>query len=398
MAVARWKDYCTVTHFVGQGLALYRNLGDGWFQDVTEEAWMQAPGARVLGLTDVDYNQDRWPDVVVANDLTPSLFFANNGDGTFREIEVQTGQVVDEGSMAFAGMGIDTAYINNDAHLCCAIGNFTGQLTTLHCQAQAGAAFRPNVFIEQSPRTGLARPTLPMVIFGLFFFDVDLDGWQDLFMVNGHVVNEERLRHVPYAQPPQLFRNRGNGTFEAIKPAPGSGLDIHIIGPGAAYADYDNDGDLDLLLTANQGPAYLLRNEAPSRKHFLRVIAQGTRSNRDGIGAYVRLHTERRQLTGAARTGSSYLSQSELPLTFGLVPGEPIDRLEILWPSATLDGFRIIQPNHTFLAREGASQDAMTIAQQPVIPASLMTDGAAGSVVSSAPTDYLALKRTAIAH
>jgi enediyne biosynthesis protein E4 len=392
------KDYCAVTHFVGQGLTLYRNLGDGRFQDVTVEAGMQAPGARVLGLTSVDYNQDRWPDVVVANDLTPSLFFANNGDGTFREIGVQTGLVVDEGGVAFAGMGIDAAYINNDAQLCIAIGNFTGQPTTLHCQAQAGAAYRPDVFIEQSPRAGLARPTLPMVTFGLFFFDVDLDGWQDLFMVNGHVVNEERLRRVPYAQPPQLFRNRGNGTFEAIEPAPGSGLDIHIIGRGAAYADYDNDGDLDLLLTANQGPAHLLRNEAPRRKHCLRVVAQGTRSNRDGIGAQARLHTQHRHLTGVVRTGSSYLSQSELPLTFGLAPGEPIDRLEILWPSGTVDVFRNVQPNQTFLAREGASQEAMIIAQQPVIPAPLMPESSVGSAVSSAPPDYLALKRTAIAH
>jgi hypothetical protein len=332
----------------------------------------------------VDYNQDGWPDVLVANDLTPSLFFANNGDGTFREIGVQTGLVVDEGGVAYAGMGIDSAYIHNDAQLCVAIGNFTGQPTTLHCQVRTGDTYHPEVFIEQSPRAGIARPTLRMVTFGLFFFDADLDGWQDLFLVNGHVVNEEQLRNVPYAQPPQLFHNRGDGTFAEILPEPGSGLDLRIIGRGAAYADYDNDGDLDLLLTANQGPAYLLRNDTPRTTHFLRVITQGTRSNRDGIGARVRLHTERRQLTGMVRTGSSYLSQSELPLTFGLEPGKRIDHLEILWPSGTVDVFRQLQPDTTFLAREGASRGGTLVAEQP----------------SPSPTaePYLAGKRVAVAH
>jgi enediyne biosynthesis protein E4 len=398
------KDYCAVQHFAGQGLTMYRNLGDGRFRDVTAQAGMVSPGARVLGLTIVDYNQDGWPDVLVANDLTPSLFFANNGDGTFREIGVQAGLVVDEGGVAFAGMGIDAGYINNDAQLCVAIGNFTGQPTTLHCQVRSGDIYHPEVFIEQSPRAGIARPTLRMVTFGLFFFDADLDGWQDLFMVNGHVVNEERLRNVPYAQPPQLLRNRGNEMFEEVMPAPGSGLDMRIIGRGAAYADYDNDGDLDLLLTANQGPAYLLRNDTPRTSHFLRVKAQGTRSNRDGIGAQLRLHTASRQLGGMVRTGSSYLSQSELPVTFGLQPGEQIDRLEVRWPSGTSDVFRHLQPDTIFVVREGASPGAEIVVQQPFIPAptrgeakgegmaSLRQDGKGEKV------DYLAVKRAAIAH
>jgi tetratricopeptide (TPR) repeat protein len=378
------KDYCAVKHFAGQGVTLYRNLGDGRFRDVTAQAGIEAPEARVLGLTIVDYNQDGWPDVVVANDLTPSLFFANKGDGTFQEIGVQTGLVVDEGGVAFAGMGIDAAYINNDAQLCIAIGNFTGQPTTLHCQVRTGDTYQPEVFVEQSPRAGIARPTLRMVTFGLFFFDADLDGWQDLFMVNGHVVNEAHLRNVPYAQPPQLFRNRGNGTFEDVTPAPGSGLDIQIIGRGAAYADYDHDGDLDLLLTANQGAAYLLRNDTPRSTHFLRVVARGTRSNRDGIGAQVRLYTTRRQLTAMVRTGSSYLSQSALPLTFGVEPGEYLDRLEIFWPSGTRDVYRELQPDTTFVTREGASQDQKVVTQQP-------------SITSSAEP-YVATKRAAIAH
>jgi tetratricopeptide (TPR) repeat protein len=351
------KDYCAVKYFRGQGLRLYHNLGDGTFRDLTTEAGVTAPEARVLGITIVDDNRDGWPDILVAADLTPNLFFLNRGNGTFREIGVQSGLVLDEGGIAFAGMGIDAAYVNNDDQLCVAIGNFAGQPTTLHCHAQVGKTYQSDVFTEQSHRAGLAGPTLRMVTFGLFFVDADLDGWQDLFMVNGHVVNEERLRNVPYAQRPQLFRNAGNGTFTEVEPTTENGLDLRLIGRGAAYADYDGDGDLDLLLTANQGRAYLLRNETERVGSFVRVLARGTQSNRDGIGARVQLDystTPQRQ-TALVRTGGSYLSHSELAVTFGLRPQEQVDRLEIHWPSGLVDVIRPVPLNETIVAEEGAS-------------------------------------------
>ena len=378
------KDYCAVKYFRGQGLKLYRNLGDGRFEDISGRAGIVAPEARVLGITIVDYNQDGWPDILVANDLTPSLFFANQGNGTFRELGVQTGVVLDEGGSAYAGMGIDAAYINNDAQLCVAIGNFAGQPTTLHCQARVDGGVRPDVFIEQSHRAGIAAPTLRMVTFGLFFFDADLDGWPDLFMVNGHVVHEEHLRHVPYAQRPQLFWNRGNGTFAELQPGPHSGLAMSIVGRGAAYADYDHDGDLDLLLTANQGAAYLLRNDTPRTGHFLRLVTQGTRSNRDGIGARLRLYTTRRQLTGMVRTGSSYLSQSTTAVTFGLASDEQPERLEVAWPAGGVEVFRHLPLDTTFVAREGLTSTPQTVAAQPTVPGTTEA--------------FLALKRTAVAH
>ena len=378
------KDYCAVKYFRGQGLKLYRNLGDGRFEDISVPAGLVAPEARVLGITIVDYNQDGWPDILVANDLTPTLLFANQGHGTFRELGAQTGLVLDEGGVAYAGMGIDAAYINNDAELCVAIGNFTGQPTTLHCQARLEGNVRPDVFIEQSHRAGIAAPTLRMVTFGLFFFDADLDGWQDLFMVNGHVVNEEHLRHVPYAQRPQLFWNRGNGTFAELQPTPPAGLARPIVGRGAAYADYDHDGDLDLLLTANQGAAYLLRNDTPRPGHFLHLVTQGTRSNRDGIGARLRLYTTRRQLTGMVRTGSSYLSQSSTAVTFGLASDEQPERLEIAWPAGGVEVFRHLPLDTTFVAREGVTTTPGTVAAPPAVPGTTEA--------------FLALKRTAVAH
>ena len=378
------KDYCAVTYFKGLGLVLYRNLGHGRFVEVTVPAGLRAPDARVLGLALVDANQDAWPDVLVANDLTPSLFFINQGNGTFREVGVPSGLVVDEGGVAFAGMGIDATYINNDARLCVAIGNFAGQPTTLHCQVHANEPSRLPVFIEQSHQAGIALPTLRMVTFGLFFFDADLDGWQDLFMVNGHVVNEEQLRNVPYAQRPQLFHNRGDGTFAEVTPTARSGLDLRLIGRGAAYADYDHDGDLDLLLTANQGPAYLLRNDTPRQGHFLRIVTRGTQSNRDGIGARLWLYTTRRQMAGMVRTGGSYLSQNELALTFGLQPGENIERLEVSWPSGAHDVWRSLQPDTTFVAHEGTASAPVSTVQHPATPAE--------------PAEVLQRKRTAVAH
>lgn len=363
------KDYCAVTYFQGQGLRLYRNLGDGTLREITNQAGMVAPEARVLGLSVMDHNQDGWPDILVATDLTPSLFFLNQGDGTFRDIGVPSGLVLDEGGIAFAGMGIDTAYVKNDGQLCVAIGNFAGQPTTLHCQVPVGEGYRADVFTEQSHRTGLARPTLRMVTFGLFFVDADLDGWQDLLMVNGHVVNEERLRNVPYAQPPQLFRNMGNGTFSEVARSPETGLDIRLIGRGAAYADIDGDGDLDFLLTANQGRAYLLRNETARAGSFVRVLARGTKSNRDGIGARAQLYHGSARQTALVRAGGSYLSHSELAVTFGLPPGEAVDRLEIHWPSGLVDVFRDVPLNATFVAEEGAAKRESNVAQQAEPPA-----------------------------
>jgi hypothetical protein len=331
------KDYCVVKHFQGQGLDLYRNLGDGRFAEVTRLAGVAARHAKVLGITVLDFNDDGWPDLFVANDTTPSLLFRNRGDGSFEEVGVRTGIVLDERGVAYAGMGVDAAYVNNDGQLCVAIGNFAGEPTTLHCQVRSAESYAPELFAELSYWAGIGKATLQFVTFGLFFFDADLDGFDDLFMVNGHVFNEERLRNIPYAQRPQLFRNLGSGKFREIMAPEGAALARQLIGRGAAYADYDGDGDLDILLTTNQGPAYLLRNDTARQSHFVRLKARGIRSNRDGIGPKVRLYTGKGVLQRMVRTGSSYLSQSELTLTFGLGASTPLDKIEIIWPSERID-------------------------------------------------------------
>jgi hypothetical protein len=347
------KDYCAVRYFKGQGLTLYHNLGNGQFAEATQATGLEAKDAKVLGITVLDFDDDGWPDVFVANDTTPSLVFHNRGDGTFEEVGVRTGIVLDEGGMAFAGMGVDASYVKNDPQLCIAVGNFAGEPTTLHCQVRSGASYAYDLFAELSDWAGIGKATLRSVTFGLFFGDVDLDGFEDLFMINGHVFDEERLRHIPYAQHPQLFRNLGSGKFVEIVPATAMGLAQPIIGRGAAYADYDGDGDLDILLTTNQGPAYLLRNDTARQSHYLRLKTQGERSNRDGIGAKVRVYTADGVLRKMVRTGGSYLSQSELVLSFGLGSTATIEKIDILWPSGIVDEVTAVTMDTTLLAREG---------------------------------------------
>jgi len=351
------KDYCPVRYFTGEGLSLYRNQGDGTFRDVTDAAGVASPGTRAFAPAIVDFDDDGWLDIFVASDGTPSRLWRNLGDGTFEDVGVQTGIVLDESGAAYAGMGIDFTFPRNDDQLCVAIGNFVGEPTTMHCRVPQGeSGFHPALYADLSARNGVGRHTLQSVTFGLFFFDADLDGFQDLFMVNGHVVDEARLRHASRAQRPQLFRNMGTGQFQEVKAPPGSGLDRRLVGRGAAYADYDGDGDADIVVQQNQGPALLLRNDLAPRPHFLRVQLTGTKSNRDGIGADVRVHTDVGVQRQMLHTGVSYLSQSDFPLLFGLGQAKRVVRVDIVWPSGMTDVYRKVPMDTTLEAVEGRSQ------------------------------------------
>jgi tetratricopeptide (TPR) repeat protein len=360
------KDYCPVRYFKGQGLTLYHNRGNGTFKDVTQQAGVVSEGARAFAPYILDFNEDQWPDILVASDGTPSLLWRNQGDGTFVEVGMPSGLALDDRGAAYAGMGIDAAYVTNDAQLCIAIGNFVGEPTTLHCRVRQGNAYHPELYAEISAWAGIGRPTLRHVTFGLFFFDADLDGFEDLFMVNGHVVDEVRLRHAPRAQPPQLFRNLGSGRFTEITPPAGSGLDRLLVGRGAAYADYDGDGDLDILLGQNQGPALLLRNDTPRQAHYLRVHLQGTTSNRDGIGAEVRIHSGNQVRRQMLRTGRSYYSQPELTLTFGLGAAMHVPWVEIHWPSGRIDVYHDVPGDTTLQAVEGSQPQQVPGAMPPL--------------------------------
>ena len=359
------KDYCPVRYFRGQGLVLYRNRGDGTFEETTDQAGVRSSGSRAFAPYVFDFDDDQWPDLFVASDGTPSLVYRNRGDGSFEEVGVRSGIVLDARGGAYAGMGIDGTYPTHDAQLCIAIGNFVGEPTTLHCRVRDGTSYHPELYAEVSAWAGIGRPTLQSVTFGLFFFDADLDGYEDLFMVNGHVVDEARLRQAPRAQRPQLFRNLGNGQFQEIVPTSETGLDIRLVGRAAAYADYDGDGDLDILISQNQGPAVLLRNDTLPHGHFLRVHLRGTSSNRDGIGAMVRVHAGGQMRQQMLRSGRSYYSQHEQTLTFGLGAVTTVERVEILWPSGIIDILDNVAIDATLHAVEGGHA---TEARAQVLP------------------------------
>jgi hypothetical protein len=224
------------------------------------------------------------------------------------------------------------------------------------------------LFTNEAAPTGISRMTTQSLTFGTFFFDYDLDGMLDILAINGHVSDDISVvqPNVKYAQPPHLFRNLGKGRFEEVTTKLGPALPKPVVGRGAAYADFDNDGDLDLLITANNGQARLLRNDNANQNDMLRIKTVGTRSNRDGIGAKVTLKTSKGlRLFEMVKTGSSYLSQSELPLTFGL--GKPEEgktvSLEIIWPSGQKDTIPNVKANQFITVKEGAG----IISAQPIV-------------------------------
>jgi enediyne biosynthesis protein E4 len=346
------KSYCTPQRYKGQSSTLFHNKGDGTFENVTRHAGLYDPTSKSLGVALLDYDNDGWLDLFVSNDTEPNKLYRNNHDGTFTDVAVVAGVAYSEAGTVRAGMGTDAADCDNSGRQSLVIGNFTNEGMALYHNDGSG------LFTDEAPAAGIKMISTKSLTFGTFFFDYDLDGRPDILAVNGHVSDDISVvqPNVKYAQPPQLFRNSGKTKFEEVTAKLGSALQRPIVGRGAAYGDFDNDGDLDLLITANNGPARLLRNDNGNQNDMLRVKTVGTRSNRDGIGAKVTVKTNTgARLFAMVKTGSSYLSQSELPLTFGL--GKPEDgntvSIEILWPSGQKDKISDIKPNQFITVKEG---------------------------------------------
>jgi hypothetical protein len=288
----------------------------------------------------------------VANDTEPNKLYRNNHNGTFTDEAVTAGVAFSEAGTARAGMGVDAADYDGSGQQSVVIGNFTNESIALYHNDGSG------LFTDEAPRAGIGKMSARSLTFACFFFDYNLDGLLDVFAANGHVSDDISVvqPNVKYAQPPHLFHNKGKKRFEEVTAKLGRSLQRAIVGRGAAYGDFDNDGDLDLLITTNNGPARLLRNDNANQNDLLRVKAVGSRSNRNGIGAKVRVKTSTgRNLFGMVRTGSSYCSQSELPVTFGL--GTPEERLtltvEIVWPSGKKDVIADIKPAQMITVQEG---------------------------------------------
>jgi enediyne biosynthesis protein E4 len=346
------KSYCTPQAYKGQSATLFHNKGNGTFENVTQRAGLSDPTSKSLGIALLDYDNDGWPDLFVANDTEPNKLYRNNHDGTFTDVAVLAGVALSETGRARAGMGVDAADYDGSGLQSLIIGNFTNESMSLYHNDGSG------LFTDEAAGSGIGQMSVQSLTFGCFFFDYDLDGLPDIFAANGHVSDDISVvqPNVKYAQRSSLFRNKGKKKFEDVAGKTGRALQKEIVGRGAAYGDFDNDGDLDLVITANNGPARLLRNDNGNQNDVLRVKTVGTRSNRDGIGAKVTLKTSKgTRMTQMVKSGSSYLSQSELPLTFGL--GKPEEgrlvSLEIVWPSGKTDSLTGIKANQFITVQEG---------------------------------------------
>jgi len=342
------KSYCTPESYEGQASRLYRNDGRGVFTDVSERSGIRKGKGKSLGVAVFDFNEDGWPDIAVANDTQPNLLFKNRQDGTFEEVGVETGMAFSESGVARGAMGIDAADYQNRGPESLLIGNFSNQMLALYHNAG-------NVFIDKAPSSALGRSSLLFLAFGLFFFDYDLDGLSDILVANGHVESDIQSvqEQVSYKERPLLFRNGGEGDFEEVGLKCGPGLAIPVVGRGAAYADIDGDGDLDVAISVNHGSPLLLLNEGGSRNHRLRFTAVGTRSNRSGIGTRFVLRTLGTVQRRSVKSGSSYCSQSELPVTFGLGDTPGAESVDVIWPDGTRESLGALQGDRAYVVREG---------------------------------------------
>ncbi|HUE01271.1 MAG TPA: CRTAC1 family protein [Bryobacteraceae bacterium] len=323
------KSYCTPESYKGTSSKLYHNLGNGRFEDVSKKAGIADPNSKSLGIAVLDYNGDGWPDLFVSNDTQPNKLYRNNRNGTFTEEGMAAGVAFGEDGVARGAMGVDAADYDRSGRPALLVGNFSNQMLGLYHNEGTG------LFVDEAPSSTVGRASLLTLTFGAFFFDYDLDGYPDIFAANGHIEEEiGRVQpKVQYREPPLLFHNLGKGQFENVTARMGTAFNRPVVARGAAYADYDHDGDLDIVVTTNDGPAYLFRNDGGNRNHWISMRLVGRKSNRDGIGAVVRVMSKSGKQWNMVHSGSSYCSQSDLALTFGLGSDAAVDAIEIDWPS-----------------------------------------------------------------
>ena len=343
----RHKSYCTPEVYKGESCRLFHNLGNGRFEDVTKKAGIYDPSGKNMGVAIVDYDMDGWPDIAVSDDTEPNKLYHNNHDGTFTQDSVQAGIAYDANGIARGAMGIDAADFDHSGYPSLAIGNFSNEMLGLYHNE------KHNFFIDIAPQSSIGQDSRLSLTFGLFFYDYDLDGRQDLFVANGHIEPDiARIQaQVTYAERPLIFHNQGHNRFQEVGKQ--VGLSRQMVARGAAYADIDNDGYPDVLLTTNNGPAYLFKNTGQDTANALRIKTVGTRSNRNGIGAVIRVHANGGVTWQTVHSGSSYCSQSELPLTFGLEKAGRAELVEIIWPSGQHDTLKDLKANATYTLQEG---------------------------------------------
>ena len=354
---------CGPLGFGGGTNILYRNRGNGTFADVSEESGIARPrgpssmvfvgknwqpsGSYGMGAAAADFDNDGWPDIYVACDSAPSLLYRNNHDRTFREIAVPAGCALDENGVSLSGMGVAVGDFDADGWLDIARTNFSEQVTTLYRNYGNGA------FEDASIRAGLGV-NRKYLGFGVGFFDFDNDGWKDLFLANGHVYSQiaDRKLHLSYKEPKVLYRNLGNGRFEDFSAKAGPAIRAENLGRGCAFGDFDNDGDVDVIVNNLDGPPSLLRNDGGNRNHWIMIKCVGTRSNRSAIGTRVKVTSSGHSQIDEVMSGSSYYSQNDFRLHFGLGRATKADSVELNWPSGLKESFQNLPADHLFVFQE----------------------------------------------
>jgi len=342
------KSYCTPEAYHGETCWLFHNRGDGTFEDVTASSGVFDSSSKSLGVALLDYDQDGWPDLLVTNDTQPNKLYRNGRNGQFKDVAVEAGIAFSGDGRARAGMGVDVGDFENSGRPGVAITNFDNEMIGLYRASANGT------FDDIATQAGVGLPSKTTLGFGCLFADLDLDGRLDLIAANGHIDDTVRnVRHnVGYAQAPQVFLQHTPGTFVDESSNVGADFAQPKVGRGLAYGDFDNDGDLDLLMTTNRGPAYLYRNDQPVGNRSIRFQLVGTESNRDAIGATVRIYVNGGQKSAMVKSGSSYLSQSQLPVTFGVGKSDLIERALIQWPNGRSEEFKKLATGHSYLCVE----------------------------------------------
>jgi hypothetical protein len=349
------KSYCTPEAYRGETCWLFHNRGNGTFEDVTATSGIFDSSSKSLGVAMLDYDQDGWPDLLVANDTQPNKLYRNLRSGTFKDVAVDAGIAFSAEGKARAGMGVDVADFDNSGSAGVAITNFDNEMIGLYRPSANGT------FADVAAQSGVGLPSKDKLGFGCVFLDADLDGSLDLVSVNGHIDDTVRnVRNVGYAQPPQLFLNNGKGVFHDVASEVGSEFIQPKVGRGLAYGDFDGDGDLDILMTTNNGPAFLFRNDQLAGNRSIRLRLVGTKSNRDAIGASLRIFHGGSSQSRLVKGGSSYLSQSELPVTFGVGKRDRVERLVIQWPSGETEEHKNLATGRSYECVEGKGIKPLT--------------------------------------
>ncbi|HEV2315369.1 MAG TPA: CRTAC1 family protein [Candidatus Acidoferrales bacterium] len=343
------KSYCTPEAYRGETCWLFRNRGNGTFEDATATSGIFDTSSKSLGVAMLDYDEDGWPDIMVANDTQPNKLYRNQRNGTFKDVAVEAGVAFSNDGKARAGMGVAVGDFNRSGRPGIAITNFDDEMIGLYRSLGKG------LYEDVAVQSGVGLPSKNTLGFGCVFADMNLDGALDLVVANGHI--DETVRNirgnVGYAQPPQLFLNDGAGKFRDVASEVGDAFARPKVGRGLCYGDFDRDGDLDLLMTTNNGPAHLFRNDQLSHNRAIRFRLTGVKSNRDAIGARVQIFHNESSQSRLVKSGSSYLSQSELPVTFGLGQADRVDRVVLNWPSGRTEEYKHLASGKLYECVEG---------------------------------------------